>query len=286
MSDTNHLVVLVSGTTRGLGRALRSALEVRGHTVYGSSRHADGSSPRELALDVRDPASCERAVGAILDREGRLDVLVNNAGSHLHGAALETSEAELRDQLELNFFGAVSLTRAALPSMLEQRSGRIINVSSVGGRFATPFTAAYSASKFALEGYMEALRLELSPFGVHVSNLEPGFLRTGTTEQSVVPVAQSHPLYGEARAATHASMLESGARGLPLERVVGVVEAILRDPAPRFRYSVDGLARRLAILRALTPASLFERLVVSQTAPAFARAASQRRAISSGASSA
>jgi NAD(P)-dependent dehydrogenase (short-subunit alcohol dehydrogenase family) len=271
-SPSQRQIVLVSGTSRGLGLALRDALEARGHTVYGSSRRPSGAAPRELALDVTDPASCEQAVRTILEREGRLDGIVNNAGSHLHGAAVETSEDELRQQMELNFHGAVALTRAALPSMLAQRAGRIVNVSSVGGRFATPFTSAYSASKFALEGYMEALRLELLPFGVFVSNLEPGFLRTGTTEQSIVSVRSGHPLYEHARAATRAEMLEAGAHGLPLERVVRVVASILEDPAPAFRHSVDGLAPKLSLLRALAPARWFERMVVAQTAPAFARA--------------
>lgn len=273
-TEKHPKVILISGTSRGLGLALRSALERLGHTVYGSSRHPDGASARELALDVTDAASCERAVERVLEREGRVDVLVNNAGSHLHGAAVETSEEELREQMELNFFGAVALTRAVLPPMLAQRRGRIINMSSIGGRIATPFTAAYCASKFALEGYMEALRLELSPFGIFVSNLEPGFLRTGTTEQSVVAVRDGHPLFREARATTRAEMIEAGARGLPLENVVRVVEAILERPVPAFRHSVDGLAPRLSLLRTLLPSSWFERIVVSQTAPAFARSSS------------
>jgi NAD(P)-dependent dehydrogenase (short-subunit alcohol dehydrogenase family) len=261
-------VILVSGTTRGLGLALKEALGRQGHIVYGSSRTADGSEPRELALDVTVPQSCERAVETILAREGRLDAIVNNAGSHLHGAAIETSEDELRQQMELNFFGAVALTRAALPSMLARRAGRVVNVSSIGGLVATPFAGAYNASKFALEGYMEALRLELEPFGIHVVNLEPGFLRTGTTEQSVVAVKRGHPLYEGARRQTRTEMLEAGARGLPLERVVRVVQGILEDPAPAFRHSVDGLAPRLSLLRTLLPSRWFERIVVSQTAPA------------------
>ena len=264
-------VILISGTSRGLGAHLRSALVARGHTVYGSSRRPSGDDAYELSLDVTDRKSCERAVDEILTREGRIDVLINNAGSHLLGAAVETSEAELRAQLELNFFGAVHLTEAVVrASMLERRSGRIINVSSVGGRIATPFASAYCASKFALEGYMEALRLELLPFSIYVSNLEPGFLRTETTATSVVDVESKHPLYVASREATRARILREGAEGVPLERVATAVEEILHNPAPKLRHSVDGLLPRLTLLRGISPSAWFERTVVKQTAPAFA----------------
>lgn len=264
-------VILISGTSRGLGAHLRSVLEARGHTVYGSSRRASDEDQHELSLDVTHPQSCERAVDHIVTREGRVDVVINNAGSHLLGAAVETSEAELRAQMELNFFGAVHLTEAVVrASMLERRSGRIINVSSVGGRFATPFASAYCASKFALEGYMEALRLELLPFSIYVSNLEPGFLRTETTATSVIPVESGHPLYASAREATRERMLREGAEGIPLERVSRVIDEILSTPEPKLRYSVDGLVPRLSLLRGLSPSAWFERTVVKQTAPAFA----------------
>lgn len=259
--------ILITGTTRGLGRFLRDHLTRAGHTVFGSGRSADPSDERHVALDVRSAASAERAVAEVVSRAGRLDVLINNAGSHLLGAATETSEAELRDQLELNFFGAVNMMRAALPHLLDQRSGRIISLSSVGGRFATPFASAYAASKFALEGYTEALRLEVRPFGVFVSNLEPGFLATGTTDTSVVPVRGEDSRFAKARAAVFEKMLVDGPAGTPLERVAAVVDNILRAPAPGLRYSVDGLAGRLSVARALSPASVFEKLVVRQTAP-------------------
>jgi NAD(P)-dependent dehydrogenase (short-subunit alcohol dehydrogenase family) len=203
----------------------------------------------------------------VLAVEGRLDAVINNAGSHLVGAAIETSHAELRAQLELNLMGAVHLTQAALPHLLARRSGRIVNVSSVGGRFATPFTSAYAASKFALEGYMEALRLEVGPFGVWVTNLLPAYLATGTTETSIHAVNGSHPAFAEARGAAHRRMLRDGPRGLPLARVADVVARVLVAARPPFRVTVDGFATRLAVARALTPAVVFERLVLRQTAP-------------------
>lgn len=259
--------ILITGTTRGLGRFLREHLTTKGHTVYGSGRSALPQDERHLVLDVRDPASAQRAVETVLKREGGFDVLINNAGSHLLGAATETSESELRDQLELNFFGAVNLMRAAVPHFLDRRAGRIINISSVGGRFATPFASAYAASKFALEGYTEALRLELLPFGVFVSNLSPGFLATGTTDTSVVPVKRDDSRYLAARRAVFERMLVDGAAGTPLAKVGHVIDGILAARRPRFRYSVDGLATRLTLARLFSPAGTFEQLVTKQTAP-------------------
>jgi NAD(P)-dependent dehydrogenase (short-subunit alcohol dehydrogenase family) len=211
--------------------------------------------------------SCEAVATAVLDQQGALDVVINNAGSHLLGAAMETSHAELCGQLELNLMGAVNLTSAALPHLVARRSGRIVNLSSVGGRFATPFTAAYAASKFALEGYMEALRLELVPLDVYVTNLEPAFLATGTTDASIHPVGGTHPLFTAARATAYARMLRDGPNGLPLSKVAYAVEAVIQNPAPPLRLSVDGFATKLALARALTPSWLFERMVLRQTAP-------------------
>jgi NAD(P)-dependent dehydrogenase (short-subunit alcohol dehydrogenase family) len=259
--------ILITGTTRGLGRFLRERLTATGHTVYGSGRTAVSADERHLALDVRDAASADLAVKTVLEREGRLDALINNAGSHLLGAAIETSEAELRDQLELNFFGAVNMMRAVVPHFLERRAGRVINISSVGGRFATPFASAYAASKFALEGYTEALRLELLPFGVFVSNLSPGFLATGTTKTSVVPVKTEDPRFAAARREVFERMLIDGAAGTPLSKVAQVVEGILSAKRPRLRYSVDGLATRLTLARLMSPSATFEHLVTKQTAP-------------------
>ncbi len=262
-TTTSPFVIVITGTSRGLGAHLRRALGDAGHRVYGSSRSGEPDDAH-----VTDPAQCEAAVAEVLAREGHIDVLINNAGSHLFGAAVEVGAAELRGQLELNFYGAVHMTRAVLPSMLAAGRGRIINISSIGGRLATPFTSAYAASKFALEGYMEALRLELLPFGVFVSNLEPGFLRTGTTAQSVVPTQGFDPRFTALREATHAKLLHDAAAGLELEQVAAAIEQILAARRPRLRYSVDGLVVRLTWLRQLLGSTLFERIVVRATAPA------------------
>lgn len=260
-------VIVITGTSRGLGQAIRRHLQQQGHVVYGSSRSEVDADEHHLRLDVTAPESCQSAVAQVLKHEGHIDVLINNAGSHFLGAAAETSTEELRAQFELNFFGAVHMTQQVLPTMLSQRSGRIINVSSVGGRIATPFASAYCASKFALEGYFGALRLEVLPFGIFVSNLQPGYLATGTTEQSIVQVDGEHPLYAKVRRDAWDRMQHEGKRGTALSRVTQVVDRVLRARRPRLSYTVDGLAVRLELLRAVSPPSVFERAVTKQLAP-------------------
>jgi NAD(P)-dependent dehydrogenase (short-subunit alcohol dehydrogenase family) len=265
---TKKKVVFITGTSRGLGLALKERLSSAGHVVVGSSRTPEASS-LDLALDITDEVACQKAIDEVVQKHGRLDVVINNAGMHLYGAALETSPVELRAQMELNFYGAVNVLQAAVPQMLDQGSGRIINVSSIGGRLATPFASAYNASKFALEGYTEALRAELAPFNVWVTNLEPGFINTGTTAQSIVSVAGSHPTFTEHRLRARAHMEEGSAKGVDLKTVAAKVERLLGSRRPPFRVSVDGMVTRLETLRFLLPSSVFARLLVANTAPGF-----------------
>lgn len=259
-------IILITGTSRGLGATLLAQLRAQGHIVYGSSRQPQGDA-LTLTLDVTSQRSCQEAVEHIVRQHGRVDVLINNAGGHLLGAAAETSERELREQLELNFFGAVRMTQAVLPKMLERRSGKIINISSVGGRLATPFTSAYAASKFALEGYMESARMELLTYGIYVTNLEPSFIATGTTAQSIYGVQSQREPWASLRAAHHQHMLSQSGDGVQPERVAVAISKIIEMRSPKLRYSVDGVLPRLMWLRALLPSARFEREVIKQTSP-------------------
>jgi NAD(P)-dependent dehydrogenase (short-subunit alcohol dehydrogenase family) len=246
-------IIFITGTSRGLGATLLAQLRAQGHTVYGSSRQPRGDAGT-LTLDVTSTSSCQEAIECVVREHGRVDVLINNAGGHLLGAAVETSEQELREQLELNFFGAVRMTQAALPKMIERRGGKIINISSVGGRLATPFTSAYAASKFALEGYME-------------TNLEPSFIATGTATQSIYAVQSQAEPWAALRAAHHQHMLSQSGDGVRPERVAQAVSKIIEMSEPKLRYSVDGVLPRLMWLRALLPSARFEREVIKQTSP-------------------
>lgn len=140
IEDPQPPVVFVTGTSRGLGHYLRAALLAKKYVVYGSSRYG-GSDSNTLKLDVTQTTDCGQAIEEVVQREGKIDVLINNVGSHLYGAAIETNEAELQEQLQTNFFGAVNMTRGVLPHMLRQGNGRIINISSVDG-FVTKLSIA------------------------------------------------------------------------------------------------------------------------------------------------
>src|SRR5215813_2912337 len=181
-SMSNQKVVLITGASSGVGQATARLLSENGYRVFGTSRNPAGAraipTVEMLALDVRSDASVSACVTAVVKQAGRVDVLVNNAAYELAGALEEISLEEAKAQFETNFFGVVRMVKAVLPSMRQQRQGQIINVSSFSGLSAIPFLGIYSASKFALEGYTEALRMELKPFDIHVSLTEAAFLKT------------------------------------------------------------------------------------------------------------
>jgi short-subunit dehydrogenase len=260
MSEPHRKVVLVTGASSGIGRACADHLQARGHRVYGASRRRPGSAAFEpLAMDVDDDASVETAVRNLLAREGRLDAVVNNAGFGIAGSIEDTSIAEAKAQLETNFFGVLRVTRAVLPTLRAQRSGRIINMSSLGGVFGMPYSGLYSASKFAVEGLSEALRLEVRPFGVHVTLVEPGDVRSEFTavRRTTSTALTSAHAEGFRRAMQAA---EKDERRAPDPLVVALlVERILRARAPRLRYTVGMQSQRIVVLlKRLLPARLFE----------------------------
>src|SRR3954447_17267957 len=175
-------VALVTGTSSGIGEAAARALVDAGFTVYGTSRRAIAGEERDgvtfLPVDVTDDESVARGVREVLGRSGRIDVLVNNAGLGIAGAAEESSIEQARALFDTNVFGSIRTTRAVLPQMREQGSGRIINVSSVLGFLPAPFGALYSATKHAMEGYSESLDHEVREHGVRVLLVEPAYTRT------------------------------------------------------------------------------------------------------------
>jgi NAD(P)-dependent dehydrogenase (short-subunit alcohol dehydrogenase family) len=184
MADTK--VWFITGAARGLGVDLVKAALASGHSVVATARNAQkvteaiGEHERLLpvALDITDPAASEAAAAAAVERFGRIDVLVNNAGNFYAGYFENISPEQFRAQMETNFFGPLNVTRAVLPGMRQQRSGQVITVTSTAGLIGQEFCAAYAASKFALEGWMESLRYDLAPYGITTMAVEPGFFRT------------------------------------------------------------------------------------------------------------
>ena len=260
---------LVTGASSGIGRATAELLARRGYRTFGTSRDPSRVRAPEgvemVEMDVTSGGSVTAGVGEVLERAGGIYALVNNVGYVLLGAAEETSFEEFSRQLDTNFVGAVRVTSAVLAGMRGWGGGRIVNVSSLGGMAALPYTGAYAASKFALEGYSEALRQELLPFDVHVSLVEPTNVRTETLDASNREAASTHPAYAAARKRFAGNFKADGygSRVRP-EDVAAVVARILDHPKPRLRYPIGARARFVPLLKAMLPQGVFESMIRRQ----------------------
>jgi NAD(P)-dependent dehydrogenase (short-subunit alcohol dehydrogenase family) len=251
--------VLVTGASSGIGAAVAQLLASRGYTVLGTTRAANPVSPKNFqmfSLDVTSDASVQACVEQVLARAGRIDVLVNNAGYALSGAAEETSISEAKEQFETNFFGVVRMVNAVLPSMREARAGRVITIGSLAGLMALPFGAFYCSTKYALEGYSESLSYEMEPFGISVTLIEPGFIRTGINHAARYPAA---PLsaYDATRKRAIAALGKAVTDGIEPEAVAKAVLNAVESPKPRLRYRVGADARWLPQLKKAIPFSMF-----------------------------
>lgn len=258
----NRRVVLVTGASSGIGLACVRRLAGLGHAVFGASRRPgpDGIGVEFLAMDVDEEISVRSGLTRVLDREGRIDAVVNCAGFGLAGAVEDISIEEARAQFETNFFGTVRVCRAVLPVMRGQGSGIIVNVSSLAGLAAIPFQAYYSASKFALEGLTEALDMEVRPYGVRVVLVEPGDFRTGFTANRRRAASGRGSVYEERFAAALTVMEKDELGGPEPEAVAALIGRLLEKPNPRLRYTAGRFAQRAGVaLKRFLPAALFRR---------------------------
>jgi NAD(P)-dependent dehydrogenase (short-subunit alcohol dehydrogenase family) len=186
-ADKQPDVVLVTGSSSGIGRACCDRLANGGRRVYGASRKAGESAPwTYVAMDVTDDASVERAIAEVLRCEGRIDALVHCSGVSLAGSFEDTTIEEAKRQFETNFFGAIRVMRAVLPVMRKQGRGKILVIGSIGGLIGLPYIGYYSASKFALDGLVEALRMEVAPFGIEATVVHPGDFNTAISANQVL----------------------------------------------------------------------------------------------------
>jgi NAD(P)-dependent dehydrogenase (short-subunit alcohol dehydrogenase family) len=255
-------VVLVTGASAGIGRATADRLAGSGWTVRGASRRGTGGSGWSGSVtDVDDDSSVQACVDSLLAEHGRLDAVVLAAGWGLAGAVELTSIADAKDQLETNFWGSARVVKAALPAMRAQGAGRVVLIGSLGGLIGIPFQAFYSASKFALEGYGEALAYEVSPFGIHVTLVEPGNVRTDfTAGRRDVTVPPGEDPYQAAVAKAVGLMAKDEAAGAEPSLVAAVIERVLTARRPPRRVSVGKLDERAGVFaKRLLPYRLFER---------------------------
>ena len=239
MSDAP--VWFITGATSGFGRAIAEAALERGDSVVATARRTDGLAElgepervHAVRLDVTSAADREAAVAAALDRFGRIDVLVNNAGRTQVGAVEETTDEELRALFDLHFFGPAALTRLVLPAMREQSGGAIVQMSSVGGQVTAPGFGAYCATKFALEGLTETLRDEVRPFGIHTLIVEPGAFRTGLFREDAAYMSDEMPEYEETVGPTR-EYVRAGhglQAGDPAKAAAAIITALDADEPP------------------------------------------------------
>ena len=260
--------VLVTGCSSGIGAATAARLATAGWTVYATARRPEtlgalaAKGCRTLALDVTDEASMRAAVAAVEEAEGAVGVLVNNAGYSQSGAVESVTMDAARRQFETNVLGLLRMCQLVLPGMRAQHRGRIVNVSSMGGRLTFPGGGLYHASKHAVEALSDALRFEVRPFGVDVVVVQPGLIRTGFGDAVTGAIGSGTSAdgpYADFNRAVAEATEQAYGRG-PLGRLGGPpdavaerIEAILRDPKPRARYPVTASARVMLLARRVLP---------------------------------
>jgi NAD(P)-dependent dehydrogenase (short-subunit alcohol dehydrogenase family) len=268
-------VVLITGCSTGIGRATAEHLAREGWKVFATARRVESIEDLRdagiavMPLDVTDEASMESAVRAIEVAEGPVGVLVNNAGYGLQGPAETTSMEEIRRQFETNVFGLIRLTQLVLPGMRDQRWGRIVNVSSMGGRMTLPGGAYYHASKYSVEAFSDALRFEVRPFGVTVSLIEPGPVLTKFGDTAVGTIDVDHGPYRPFEELL-AHKVESAYEGPTArlasspEQVAKVIERAISARRPKARYVVGPVARSLVNAKRFLPDRGFDMVLRSQ----------------------
>ncbi len=272
MSDPR--VALVTGASSGIGEETAKGLLEAGFTTYGVARRVDRMAGlaelgvHTFAMDVTDDASMVAGVGRVIEEQGRIDVLVNNAGYGSYGAVEDVPIDEARRQFEVNIFGLARLVQLVTPHMREQKSGRIINISSIGGKFYEPLGAWYHATKFALEGLSDSLRLELAPFGIRVVIVEPGPIITEwntSARESLLEVSRGGA-YEERSQRVFKTMErgDTGAFGTSPDVVARKIVKAATTRRPAIRYPVGKGAGSLVLARKLLPDRAFDAAINTQ----------------------
>jgi short-subunit dehydrogenase len=259
-------IILITGISSGFGRDTATLLAEKGHTVYGTVRKESGSDKNVhyLKMDLTDIESIKKVVSEVSEKEGRIDVLINNAGMHT-GGPIETSPLEnIKLQMDTNFLGTVQITREVLPVMRKQGGGTIINFSSIGGLMGLPFQSFYSAGKFALEGFSEALRMEVSQFNINIVLINPGDFHTSNSANRrnfLAPTGADDP-YNEQFKKTISIIEKDEAKGWEPVILAGKIVKIVECKNPRQRYIIASLEQKLAVvLKYILPGKIFRKIL-------------------------
>ena len=264
-------VIIVTGASSGIGKATALQLIKEGHIVYGAARRVHKMHDLEVAggyaveMDVTNHQQIKIAIDKIIAVQGRIDVLVNNAGFAIWGAVEDTSYEDARRQFEVNIFGLAEVTKAVLPTMRKQKSGKIINVSSIGGKIYTPLGAWYHATKHALEGWSDCLRLEVKQFGIDVVIIEPGAIRTefadvmndNFTRSKNGPYAEMAALISQVMAE-----VEDPAKSSPPSVIAEVISKAVQSLSPKTRYAAGKMASQTLFARHWFSDKMFDKSIL------------------------
>ena len=267
-------VILITGASSGMGKDFALHLLKKGHTVYGLARRIEkmadivNSGGKAIAMDITNEAQIESAVNQVLQEQGKVDVLINNAGYAVYGPVEEAPIDTARRQFEVNIFGLASITQKIIPSMRENKSGTIINISSMGGKMYTPFGAWYHATKHALEGWSDCLRVELQSFGIDVVIIEPGGIETEFTNVFM------ENLQGDTKKGPYADalqkiikstgeMAEKGQLSKP-SVITKLIDKAVHSKKPKTRYVAGSFAKPLMFMRKYLGDRTFDKILMRQ----------------------
>ncbi len=254
------MVILITGISSGFGKAMAERLTSDGHKVYGTHRRDVPQIPgvTYIKADASDDAQVEAAVSRVVEAEGRIDVFINNAGMGVGGPLEFSSLDDARKQMDVNWMGMVRFLHSVIPVMRRQREGKIICISSIGGLIGLPYQGLYSASKFAIEGYCQALRLEVKEFGIKVVVIEPGDFSTGfTATRSTVANPEAFEVY-KSYAKSMASIEHDETSGLKPDVLAAKISEIVRKKNPKYNYIVATFLQRLSVFaKTILPPRMF-----------------------------
>lgn len=259
-------VILITGASSGLGKSCAEYLSQKGNRVYGTSRKPgiENKTFELIQMDVNDEVSISQCIDYILKKEGRLDVVLNNAGMGIAGSIEDTAIEDMRLQFETNFFSVLRVCHQVLPVMRKQQSGYIINIGSIAGTIGTPFQGAYSASKSAVQSLTEVLRMEVKPYGIKVVLIDPGDFKTGFTDARIyTSQSKASPVYTERLKKAMQTMEHDEINGSDPIKVARLVNYIINHSSPRLRYMVGSVMERFAVhLRKFLPSKMFEKIIM------------------------
>ncbi len=259
-------MILITGASSGIGKATAEYLAKNGYIVYGASRNISGTQNyNTIKIDVTDDNSIKDGIKEIIKKEGKIDILINNAGIGIAGSIEDTTMDEVYKQFDTNLFGMIRMCQHVIPYMRDQGNGLIINVSSMAGQIGLPYQGIYSASKFAIEGFSESLMLELKQFGIDVVIVEPGDIATSFTKNRFFIERHKNSKYYKDSFIKTLEIIENDeTKGLPPEKVAKKILKIIKSSFKRFRYTPGGLAQQIVfVLKKLLPYKLFALILTS-----------------------